>query len=61
MPKHDIETQSMDDEVDTKLNLAKASIELGDAAGARTILNEVVAEGTATQQEEAQKLLQDMD
>jgi pilus assembly protein FimV len=61
MPKHDIETQSMDDEVDTKLNLAKAYIELGDAAGARTILNEVVAEGTATQQEEAQKLLQDMD
>lgn len=54
------ESQIAADEVDTKLNLAKAYIELGDAAGARTILDEVVAEGTPAQQEEAQKLLQQL-
>ncbi|MGD9604497.1 MAG: FimV/HubP family polar landmark protein, partial [Gammaproteobacteria bacterium] len=45
------------DETDTKLNLAKAYIELGDGEGARAILNEVVTEGTASQQEEARRLL----
>ncbi|MFZ5756202.1 MAG: FimV/HubP family polar landmark protein [Pseudomonadota bacterium] len=45
------------DENATKLDLAKAYIDMGDADGARDILNEVVAEGTAAQKSEAQKLL----
>lgn len=48
------------DDVDTKLNLAKAYIELGDAAGARTILDEVTGEGSDTQREEAQRLLREL-
>lgn len=45
------------DENATKLDLAKAYIDMGDADGARDILNEVVAEGNTTQKAEAQKLL----
>ncbi len=52
-----VEYQSESDEVDTKLNLAKAYIELGDSDGARAILDEVTREGSETQQQEAQQLL----
>ncbi len=45
------------DEADTKLNLAKAYIELGDHDGARSILDEVVRAGSEAQQEEARRLL----
>ncbi|MBY4675147.1 FimV/HubP family polar landmark protein [Marinobacterium arenosum] len=48
------------DEVETKLDLAKAYIEMGDQDGARDILNEVKAEGSDTQQKEADKLLAGM-
>ncbi len=41
----------------TKLELAKAYVEIGDSDGAKEILNEVVREGTAAQQSEAKKLL----
>ena len=54
---HTIERQSAADEADTKLNLAKAYIELGDADGARSILEEVATEGTPAQQSEAKTLL----
>ena len=54
---HTIERQSAADEADTKLNLAKAYIELGDADGARSILDEVAVEGTPAQQVEARTLL----
>ncbi len=54
---HTIERQSAADEADTKLNLAKAYIELGDADGARSILDEVAVEGTPAQQVEAKTLL----
>ena len=54
---HTIERQSAADEADTKLNLAKAYIELGDSAGARSILEEVAVEGTPAQQTEAKTLL----
>lgn len=54
---HTVERQSAADEADTKLNLAKAYIELGDAEGARSILDEVVVEGTPAQQAEARGLL----
>lgn len=61
MPRDaDIEFQSDADETDTKLNLAKAYMELGDSEGARSILNEVVRQGTGAQQEEARKLLGQM-
>jgi pilus assembly protein FimV len=45
------------DELDTKLNLAKAYIELGDADGAKSILGEVTKEGSDEQKQEAQQLL----
>ena len=45
------------DGVSTKLELAKAYLEIGDKDGAREILNEVAKEGSAAQQEEAQKLI----
>ena len=54
---HTIERQSAADEADTKLNLAKAYIELGDGDGARSILDEVAVEGTPAQQVEARTLL----
>ena len=54
---HTIERQSAADEADTKLNLAKAYIELGDNEGARSILDEVATDGTAAQQTEAKTLL----
>jgi pilus assembly protein FimV len=47
-------------EVATKLDLAKAYQEMGDAAGAREILDEVVRDGDAQQREAAEKLLQQL-
>ena len=43
--------------VGTKLELAKAYLEIGDKDGAREILKEVAAEGSADQKAEAQKLI----
>ena len=43
--------------VGTKLELAKAYLEIGDKDGAREILNEVAKEGSASQKEEAKKLI----
>lgn len=45
-------------QVATKLDLARAYQEMGDDAGAREILDEVVAEGDAEQKATAQQLLQ---
>ncbi|WP_283190440.1 FimV/HubP family polar landmark protein [Pseudomonas sp. PMCC200344] len=45
------------DEVATKLDLAQAYIDMGDADGARDILNEVVTEGDAGQKSEAKEML----
>lgn len=45
-------------EVATKLDLAKAYQEMGDADGAREILEEVMRDGDASQKESAEKLLQ---
>lgn len=56
----DVERQSSIDEADTKLNLAKAYIELGDNEGARSILAEVVSDGSDAQKAEAQSLLEQM-
>ena len=45
------------DEVGTKLDLAKAYIDMGDPDGAKSILDEVMAEGNDGQKSEAQSLL----
>ena len=46
------------DEVSTKLDLARAFIDMGDTEGARGSLEEVIAEGNADQKTEAQSLLE---
>jgi len=45
------------DENATKLDLAKAYIDMGDTEGARDILNEVISEGNDQQQAEARELM----
>jgi pilus assembly protein FimV len=45
------------DEVTTKLDLARAYIDMGDHEGAKSILKEVVGEGDESQQKEAKDLL----
>lgn len=50
----------LQEEVNTKLDLAKAYLEMGDKEGAREILDEILKEGDARQQEEAGKLLADL-
>jgi len=52
----DLEPVSMS-EVGTKLDLARAYMDMGDPDGARSILGEVLAEGSPTQRQEAQRLL----
>lgn len=47
-------------EVSTKLDLARAYVDMGDAEGARDILQEVLKEGATEQQEEARKLLAEL-
>ena len=54
---HDVSGQSSFDEVDSKLDLAKAYIELGEHQAARGILEEAAKEGSIAQQEEAGRLL----
>ena len=44
-------------EIGTKLDLARAYIDMGDPDGAKSILEEVIAEGNAQQKSEAQELL----
>ena len=45
------------DETATKLDLARAYIDMGDADGARDILDEVLKEGSASQQQEAREMM----
>jgi pilus assembly protein FimV len=45
------------DEVGTKLDLARAYVEMGDKEGAREILNEVLAEGSDKQKDDAKGML----
>lgn len=62
----DLDEDSLDDELDflsdtdevaTKLDLARAYIDMGDHDGAKDILDEVVQEGTDEQKSEAEELL----
>ncbi len=45
-------------EVGTKLDLARAYLDMGDPDGARAILDEVLSEGSPSQKSEAQRLLE---
>ena len=47
-----------DDPVDTKLDLARAYLDMGDPEGARAMLEEVINEGSQTQKDEAKRLLE---
>lgn len=49
--------QFSDDPIDTKLDLARAYLDMGDADGARAMLEEVVNEGSRPQQDAARRLL----
>ncbi|MHB1141173.1 MAG: FimV/HubP family polar landmark protein [Sulfuricaulis sp.] len=55
-PAGDGEGSAQWDEAATKLDLAKAYIDMGDAEGARSILQEVMAEGSEAQKKQAQEL-----
>jgi pilus assembly protein FimV len=45
------------DPIDTKLDLARAYLDMGDPVGARAMLEEVIEEGTQVQKDEAKRLL----
>lgn len=45
------------DPIDSKLDLARAYLDMGDEAGARPVLSEVIKEGNLSQQAEARELL----
>lgn len=47
-------------EIGTKLDLARAYMDMGDPHGARSILQEVLEEGTDNQKQEAQQLLENL-
>ncbi|MGD8587915.1 MAG: FimV/HubP family polar landmark protein [Chromatiales bacterium] len=51
-------TLNVSDEVTTKLDLARAYVDMGDAEGAKSILEEVVTEGSNDQVKQARDLLE---
>jgi len=53
----DSELDTGEGDMDTKIDLAKAYIEMGDADGARNMLNEVISQGDDNQKQQAQDLL----
>ncbi len=53
---HDLEPVTLS-EVGTKIDLARAYMDMGDPDGARSILEEVLHEGSASQRQEAQRLI----
>jgi len=55
----DLEPVTMS-EVGTKLDLARAYMDMGDPEGARNILEEVVSEGSVAQKQEAQRLIESL-
>jgi len=55
----DLEPVTMS-EVGTKLDLARAYMDMGDPEGARNILEEVMSEGSVAQKQEAQRLLESL-
>jgi pilus assembly protein FimV len=58
---HDIEAHDFsDDPVDTKLDLARAYLDMGDPDGARAMLEEVLHEGSQMQRDVARRMLDDL-
>jgi len=55
----DLEPVTMS-EVGTKLDLARAYMDMGDPDGARNILEEVLSEGSSTQKQEAQRRMESL-
>lgn len=53
----DDDMMATDDAIGTKLDLAKAYLDMGDPDGAKSMLEEVIAEGSDKQKSEARKLL----
>ena len=53
----DLDFLEVEDEASTKIDLARAYMDMGDLEGAREILDEVVIEGNDAQKSEAQGLL----
>ena len=51
---------SDEDEVDTKIDLARAYADMGDKEGAENILQEVIGEGTDKQKQEAEELIKNL-
>ena len=56
IPLPDLEPATMS-EVGTKLDLARAYMDMGDPEGARSILSEVLLEGSGSQKQEARRLM----
>jgi len=56
IPLPDLEPATMS-EVGTKLDLARAYMDMGDPEGARSILSEVLSEGSVSQKQEARRLI----
>jgi pilus assembly protein FimV len=56
VPLPDLEPATMS-EVGTKLDLARAYMDMGDPEGARSILSEVLSEGSVSQKQEARRLI----
>mgnify|MGYP003701798391 FL=1 len=48
------------DEINTKLDLARAYAEMGDAEGARSLLEEVLSEGNDVQSGEAKRMIEEL-
>ncbi|WP_130618357.1 FimV/HubP family polar landmark protein [Dyella amyloliquefaciens] len=60
MPAHELDHEIgtfSDDPVDTKLDLARAYLDMGDPDGAQAMLEEVIHEGTQMQKDVAKRLL----
>ncbi|QBB71381.1 hypothetical protein ELE36_14035 [Pseudolysobacter antarcticus] len=64
-PEHDHavplhEPLALEEAIVTKLDLARAYLDMGDPDGARSMIEEVIAEGNETQKQEARKLLEEV-
>jgi pilus assembly protein FimV len=59
VPGHDL-GEFNDDPIDTKLDLARAYLDMGDADGARAMLGEVMKEGSQMQRDVAKRLLDNL-
>jgi len=53
----DVDEQSEDEEMASQLDLAKAYIELGDNENAKTILDEIIAQGNENYRKQAEELI----